>query len=508
MSVLFRCLTLVAFLALLPSALVAQQRTVSVTLLLICDLYEMSEGPSGRGGLARVAAAIRQERLQRDNVVVVHAGDAISPSLMSALDQGKHMIDLLGDLDLDAFVPGNHEFDFGADVFRARMAEARFPVLAGNLTNATGQGIENVVADRLIHFDGIGVGIAGFTAEDSVTRSSPGDLKFAATLDGSLTASSRLRAAGADVVVQVVHAPREVDMQLIREASADVILSGDDHDLLVGFDGRTAFAEAMQDGFYVVAVDLDIAVTEKDGTRQISWWPNFRIIDTAKVDPDPSMADRVAAYEHQLSKQLDRRVTRLQTRLDSRSAAVRGGETAIGNLFADALRVSVGADISILNGGGFRGNRVYEAGTDLTRRDVLGELPFGNLAFVLELSGEQVWLMLEQAMARAENLTGAFPQLSGLTVRADVSRPKGQRIVSVNVGEKPLEVMATYKLATNDFLARGGDGYEVLKTTKRIIGETDAKLLVELVMSFLADKQTVAPKISQRLIVARGAPPQ
>ena len=87
MSVLFRCLTLVAFLALLPSALVAQQRTVSVTLLLICDLYEMSEGPSGRGGLARVAAAIRQERLQRDNVVVVHAGDAISPSLMFSHSQ-------------------------------------------------------------------------------------------------------------------------------------------------------------------------------------------------------------------------------------------------------------------------------------------------------------------------------------------------------------------------------------------------------------------------------------
>jgi 2',3'-cyclic-nucleotide 2'-phosphodiesterase (5'-nucleotidase family) len=486
----------------------ADAQKVRITLLLVCDIYEMSPGANGRGGLAKVAAVIRQERQRNANVIAVHAGDAISPSLMSGLDQGAHMIDLLNGIGLDAFVPGNHEFDFGPDVFRARMAEAQFPVLAGNLSDEQGKPLAGIGADRIIELQGIRVGLAGFTAEDSVTRSSPGDLKFTPTFDGTLTAASRLRDAGADLVVHVVHAPRNIDMQLIREGAAGIILSGDDHDLLVSFDGRTAFAEAMQDGWYVVAVDVDVEVKDKDGQRRVAWWPNFRIIDTAAVEPDPGMAARVAAYEAKLSEQLDRPLVRTATSLDSRNAAVRGGEAAIGNLFADALRAATGADLALINGGGFRGNRVYEAGIQLSPRDVLRELPFGNKAYVLELSGEQLRSVLEQAFAKAERLTGAFPQVSGLTIRADVTRPVGERVVSVSINDKPLDPSATYTLATNDFLARGGDGYEMLKQARQLVGANDAKLMAELIMAHLAALPEVAPQVQQRIIVGRSAEPQ
>ena len=503
-----RCLAiLVAAMVLAVPALAGPQK-VRVTLLLVCDIYEMSPGANGRGGLARVAAVIRQERRRNPNVVAVHAGDAISPSLMSGLDQGAHMIDLLNQLGLDAFVPGNHEFDFGPDVFRARMAEAEFPVLAGNLSDETGKPLACIVADRLIELEGIRVGLAGFTAEDSVTRSSPGELRFTSTLDGTLTATAALRKAGADLVVHVVHAPRNVDMQLMREGAAGIVLSGDDHDLLLSYDGRTAFAEAMQDGWYVVAVDVDVEVTDKDGERRIAWWPNFRVIDTATVEPDPDMAARVAAYEAKLSEQLDRPLTRTATLLDSRNAAVRGGEAAIGNLFADALRSATGADLAVINGGGFRGNRVYEAGAELTRRDVMRELPFGNKAFVLQVTGAELRTMLEQAFARAERLTGAFPQVSGLTIRADVTRPVGSRVVTVNVDGKALDDATTYTLVTNDFLARGGDGYEALRQARRIVGETDARLMAELIMTTLAGAQQVAPAVEQRIVVGRSVEPQ
>lgn len=508
MSSLARCLTLLISIAVLTSASWAHNRKIKLTLLLICDIYEVAADANGRGGLAKISSVIQRERERNPNVIVVHAGDAISPSLMSGLDQGAHMIDLLGDLNLDAFVPGNHEFDFGPDVFKTRMAKARFPVLAGNLRNSNGQAIDGILADRIIEIDGIKVGLTGFTAEDSVTRSSPGNLKFLATMDGTLTSTSRLRKAGVDIVVQVVHAPRNVDMALIREASADVILSGDDHDLLVSYDGRTAFAEAMQDGWYVVAVDLSVKVTETSNNKRVSWWPNFRVIDTADFEADPVMAARVATYEARLSEQLDRPLTRTVTRLDSRNAMVRGGEAAIGNLFTDALRETTGADIAILNGGGFRGNRVYDAGTKLSRRDVLRELPFGNKAFVLQVSGKQLNAVLEEAFAKAENLTGAFPQVSGLQVRVDVTRPHEQRVVSVSVDNKPLDVNSTYTLATNDFLAKGGDGYQVLQAVKRVVGETDAKLLADVIMTYLAEKPDVAPKMEQRVIVARGKEPQ
>ncbi len=508
MSAMFRCLMLIISIAVLVSTSWAQERNVKLTVLLICDIYEIAANSNGRGGLAKVSSVIQRERERNANVIVVHAGDAISPSLMSDLDKGAHMIDLLGDLDLDAFVPGNHEFDFGPDVFKTRMAEARFPVLAGNLRDDNGRVINGILADRLVDVDGIKVGLAGFTAEDSVIKSSPGNLRFTATLDGVYGSTLRLRKAGADIVVQVVHAPREIDMALIREASADVILSGDDHDLLVSYDGQTAFAEAMQDGWYVVAVDLDVKVKKMNNKTKVSWWPNFRIIDTADFAADPAMTARVAAYETRLSEQLDGRLTRTVTRLDSRNARVRGGEAAIGNLFTDALREKMEADIAILNGGGIRGNRVYEAGTELSRRDVLRELPFGNKAFVLPVSGRQLYSVLEQAFAKAENLTSAFPQVSGLTVRVDVTRPPGQRVISASIGDRPVEVDRTYTLAINDFLARGGDGYKALRSVKPIVGDTDAKLMAEVIMTYLAEKPEVTAKLEQRVIVARGKEPK
>ena len=166
MFAIARCLVLLVSIVLPASASSAQERNVNLTLLLICDIYEVGANSKGRGGLAKVASVFRRERAQNPNVIAVHAGDAISPSLLSGVDRGAHMIDLLGDLNLDAFVPGNHEFDFGPEVFRSRMAEARFPVLAANLRDSNDQIINGILADRIIDVDGIRVGLAGFSAEE------------------------------------------------------------------------------------------------------------------------------------------------------------------------------------------------------------------------------------------------------------------------------------------------------------------------------------------------------
>jgi 5'-nucleotidase / UDP-sugar diphosphatase len=505
-SALIRFFALAAFL--LAAPLHAAERKVEVTFLLVCDIYDMAPNQDGRGGLAKVAAVFAAERKSRQNVVTVHAGDAISPSLMSGLDRGAHMIDLLNGLDLDVFVPGNHEYDFGPDVFRKRMAEARFPIFAANLADAAGKALPAIRGDYLYEADGVKFGIIGLTAEDSVTRSSPGDLEFSPSLKVALDRAAKLRKAGADFIVLAAHAPRHVDEVLRRESGADLILSGDDHDLLLGFDGKTAFLEAMQDGYYVGAIDLEVTIGEKDGKRRLRWWPNFRLIDTAAVTPDPAMAARVAVYEERLSKELDHPVAALAAEMDSRNAMMRGGEAAIGNLFADAVRERLAADAALLNGGGFRGNKLYHAPGTITRRDVLAELPFGNKAYLLAITGRDLKAALEQGLARAENLTGAFPQVSGMKIRADLSKPVGRRLVRLEIAGEPVDDSRTYRLATNDFLARGGDGYEALKKAATLIGSTDGELLVNHVMAWLHDKSSVSPSIEGRVILARLAEPR
>ena len=475
-----------------------------ITFVLICDIYEMTADSNGRGGMGKIAGVVRDERAAGGNVIIAHAGDTISPSLMSGIDKGEHMIELINLIEPEVFVPGNHEFDFGPDVFKKRMSEARFPVLAANLLDSTGDKIANVGSHQLVEKAGIKIGLIGLTAEDSIKRSSPGDLRFSSSLETGERLARQLRKQGADLIVLVAHAARKQDNKLIKAGFADIILSGDDHDLLVSYDGGTAFAEAMQDGLYVTAIDVDVSVEVDGDRRKVEWWPNFRILDTSKVVPDEAVAAQVAKYQALLSEELDVALGSTETELDSRNAAVRGGESAIGNLFADAVRTATGADVGLLNGGGIRGNKLYPAGSKITRRDVLGELPFGNKVLVVELTGAELLNVLEQALRKAhKKTTGAFPQVSGMSIRADASRKKGKRLVEVKIGGKPVDPGRVYRVATNEFLARGGNGYQGLVGAKRLVGEADGKLVANHVMAYIRAQGTVAAKIEGRTIIAR-----
>jgi 5'-nucleotidase / UDP-sugar diphosphatase len=478
-----------------------------ITLVLVCDVYKM-EAESGRGGIARIAAVLKAEKARHANVLILHAGDTISPSLMSGFDKGAHIVDLFNMTPLDVFVPGNHEFDFGPDVFLKRMGEFKARVLAANLRNATGQPIPGIADSTIVNFGSVKVGVIGLTADNSPVSSKPGNLKFANSSDVAEREAARLRKAGADLIVLVPHADRVLDRQLYASGVADVILSGHDHDLYMNFNQKTAIVESGEDGMMVAAIDLKVSIEDKgDGKRKVRWWPHFRFIDTAEATPDPKVEARVAEYSKELDGELGQPIGTTTTELDSRNATVRGGEAVIGNLFADAVRDATKADVVLINGGGFRGGKVYPAGTKLTRKDVLTELPFLNKAYVLELTGAQLKEALEQGFTGAENEVGRFPQVSGMRIKADVTRAAGQRVAGATVNGKPLNPTAKYRLATNDYLASGGDGYAAFKSAKVLVGDTEADLIANVVMAYIRAKGTVAPTLDGRIVVGRARPP-
>ena len=477
----------------------ALAETVNITFLLTNDIYKV-DNTAERGGFARLNAVVKTERAKGGHVIYAHAGDLISPSLLSGFDQGEHTIALTNLAPPDIFTPGNHEFDFGADVFMKRMKEAKFPLYAANLRTAEDKPIDGFKDSSIMDIGGAKVGIVGLTAEDSPVKSSPGDtLKFLPTVETAVTISKQLKKDGADIVVAVVHANREVDRALFDSRAFDIILTGDDHDLALFFDGRTVMVESKEEAEFVTAVDVKLDIEEKDGKRGVKWYPNFRFIDTASVTPDAETQAKVDEYNALLSKELDVAIGTTTEPLDSRKATVRTMESAMGNLIADATREAVGADIAITNGGGIRGNKEYPAGTELTRRDILSELPFGNKTVKIEVTGETVWAALENGFADVENSAGRFPQVSGLTVEADLTKPKGERVVSVMIGDKPLDKAATYTLSTNDYMYGGGDGYTVLKSGKPLFGVRDAKLMANDVMAYVTARKTVSPKVEGRI---------
>lgn len=482
----------------IATATVALADTVNITLLLVNDIYKLS-GDKERGGFARLASVARAEREKGGNLLYVHAGDTISPSLMSGFDQGAHVIELLNVVPPDVFVPGNHEYDFGAEVFKKRLSESKFGWFADNLTQADGSPVPGVKGHEIRDIGGVKVGLVPLTADDSPVKSTPGDLKFLPTVETAISNAKALKGEGADILVAVVHANRAQDRELYDSGAFDVVLTGDDHDLALFYDGKKLMVESAEEANYVTAIDLAVDVEEKDGKRSVSWHPTFRIIDTATVKPDPATQAVVEKYEAELSKELDVALGKTSGDLDSRKATVRTGEAAIGNLIADAMKVAVGADLAITNGGGIRGNKTYAAGSEITRRDVLTELPFGNRTVLLELTGSDVIAALENGVSDVENSAGRFPQVSGITVVYDPKKKPGERIVSVTAGGQPIDPAKTYKVATNDYMAKGGDGYTAFRAGKVIYGERDAKLMANDVMAYLRSAGQVDSKVEGRV---------
>ena len=473
---------------------------IKLTLVLTNDIYKMNED-KGRGGFPRLAAAVKGERAKGGNVIFTHAGDMLSPSLMSGFDQGAHLVEIMNAFAPDAFAPGNHEFDFGKEVYFKRLGEMKFPVVAANMRAADGSVLPGHKDFIVLEKAGLKIAIVGAALETTPEHSSSGDIKFTSIVEAVKANAKTARAQGADIVLGLLHMEKSQRDAVMQTRACDVVITGHTHDVNLGFDGRVLTAESGEEGQTIIMIDLAIDVKEEAGKKVISWWPTYRIVDSATLTPDPDVLAIVKKYEDALSKELDVPVATLGVPLDSRSATVRGGEAAIGNLIADAMKAEMGADCAITNGGGIRANKQYPAGMTLTRRDILSELPFGNRTVVTSVTGKAIREALENGLSQVENRAGRFPHVSGLKVVASFAKPSGSRVETVEINGAPLDDAKTYKVATNDFMLRGGDGYTSLAGKTSATVDSGGKLLANDVMVYARKLGTVNAKVEGRVVV-------
>jgi 5'-nucleotidase / UDP-sugar diphosphatase len=479
-----------------PSAWAEQ---VKITILGVGDVYKF-EGGKTRGGLARLNAVARAEKAANPNTLYLFDGDLLSPSLLSGLDKGENMITLTNIVPFDLAVPGNHEYDFGPENFDAMVKKSKYPWAAINITKPDGSKPEGLGGVMVKEMQGVKVALVPVAQDTSPQVASTGDLKFGPTADSAIEAAKQARTDGADLVVGVVQAPHSDDQKMFASKAFDVIVSGDDHDLVVQYNGITAYVDTSTEANMLVPIDLTVNVEEKDGKRTVKWEPKFRFIDTADVTPDPETLKVVETFQAELDKELNVAIGKTEGPLDSRRNIVRTQEAAIGNLICDAMMAAVGGEIALFGGGGIRADKEYAAGSDLTRKDILTELPFGNVTVLVEVTGQQVWDALENGFSKIEDGGGRFPQVGGMKVVADKAQAPGKRVVSVEIGGKPIDLAATYKLATNDYMLEGGDGYTSLKGGKVTVDARGGKLVANDVMVLVKDQGTVKAKVEGRIV--------
>ncbi|PAD20623.1 bifunctional metallophosphatase/5'-nucleotidase [Terribacillus saccharophilus] len=454
--------------------------------------------------LANMVTAVKEVRAQKPDALLFNAGDVFSGTLYFNQFQGQADLALLNMMDIDAMTFGNHEFDLGSsENGHASLSEfitgANFPFVSANVDLSadpfTGSRVSNTftedaqdstVYDGMVkEVNGEKIGIFGLTTEETLMTSSPVAAKITNYKAEAERAVAAFEDMGIDKIVAISHLGYDSnpavgnDLMLAEQVDGiDVIVGGHSHTQLneptvVTTDENgaskdpTVIVQAYQYAQYLGELDVNFneqgVVTGSSG----------HLIDATQKQADPEAVNILNTYKSevdQVSNQETGAVAQkplTNPRLTDSDVSVRANETELGNLITDAMLVKAQekmpeVSIAMQNGGGIRA--AIDQGP-ITVGEVITVLPFGNDPAVVQLTGEEIKQILEYSVRLAPEESGGFLQVSGMKFAYDSTKEAGSRVVSMQVknGEEYVDINSnqTYLVTTNNFTAKGGDGFEV-----------------------------------------------
>lgn len=490
------------------------QPSVRFKILQINDVYKIEGLEGGNvGGMARVRTLRKMLEMDGTPVFVMHAGDALFPSVMSKYLDAKPIVDVMNMLDGDAnkfdnnmmFGLGNHELDKSDDkILLARLKESQFTWVVTNTDYCTAPNVckpfsslGQPVADTMIHDVGpLKVGVIGLLYPMAKPYARSTDV-IAAARDTHFALGDM----GNNVTIAITHQDLDDDVRLAKELPGiDIIIGGHDHLFLQRRIGSTWITKADADAKSAIVYDVTI-----DPQGHVNTVP-LRILLDATMPKDPDVDARVQMWMGKLAEKLGglQTIGMTENLLEGVEPAVRGRETALGNLLTDVAREQMGTDIAILNGGSIRINDNIPPGP-ITSYDMEGIFYYKNDLIATQVTGQQLLDMLNNSVSRVEAGDGRFLQVSGLRFRY------GQRDnkfvvdgADVTVGEKPLDLGVTYSLATIDYVYMNGtdDGYMLFADATRppkisVAREADLRATVE---KYMRAHGTVTQNVEGRIL--------
>jgi len=291
----------------------------------------------------------------------------------------------------------------------------------------------------------------------------------------------------------VTHLAIADDQRLVdRFPEIDLIVGGHEHFPITVTQNRTLISKAGSDARFVARIDVN-----RQPNGRVDRF--FELIPmTSAVADDPATASVAASYEAKLGKELEAVVGSTRVPLDGESIHIRARETNLGDFVADAMRADAGADITIINGGSIRGDKVYAAGP-LTRRTLIEIHPFGNVVCKLAMTGQAILDTLNIAVSQLPAAAGQFPQISGMTMTIDPRGPPEDRVHDVRINGQPLNPARTYSVATPDFLLTGGDNYSLFPKQRVLVGPETGGLIVAALEKYVAARKDISPEVDGRI---------
>ena len=472
-----------------------------------------------------------------NGAITIAGGDSIGATPpISASFGDRPTIDLMNLMGINADGIGNHNFDVSQSYFRGTIVPlANYPFLSSNVVDANGKTPAEWKPSQIFSFDGVKVGLVGFTNDDAPTLISPNALPpfHISNSTAAVNAeAAKLKAAKIGTIVAFGHlgatagtltAPTGPLLDLADNVSNVDAVIGDHTDIqvLTTRSNGVLVTENRSKGIRFTRVRLIVDPMTKKVVYKTA---DFHKPWDVGVTPDPTIQARIDDLNAQLQPILGT-VIGSSTVFIPRSDSCGNGqgrtcESLVGNTVSDAVRATygpTGVEFVISNSGGLRADLTCPTSDNpsdfcpaytpppylISRGQVLTVLPFGNIVVTLQVNGAELKTMLENGVSAMPAVNGKFAQVSGLCFTYDISAPVGNRVTGAvrqaadgtcTGTTIDLTAASTYKIAENDFMAAGGDGYPVF--TSRA---TSQGILDQVTADYIAGNSPISPAIQGRV---------
>ena len=482
------------------------------------------------GGVEYLATWIKQLRTQNTNTITVGAGDLIGASpLISGLFHDEPTIEAMNSLGLDVTGVGNHEFDEGLqELLRMQnggchpvdgcqdgdpFGGALFRYLAANVFYA-GTNTTILPPYKVVKVDNAKIAFLGLTLEGTpqiVTPAGVAGLEFRPEIQTINNLVHQLRnEQGVRAFVVLIHQGGQQnapfangfmdinrcdnftgDIKPIVEGldpQVDLVISAHTHQpYICKFNGITTTSAS---SFGRLITDVNLVIDHQ--TKDVSSIEAHNVIVTRDVAKDPAETTIVNKYDS-LSAPLANRVVGSQTANMSRfsPSTTDNQESELGDVIADAQLASTsGADfgnavVAFMNPGGIRADLTCSVACStaspapVTYNQLFNVQPFNNVMTVKTMTGDMIRRLLEQQFTVIAPAIRLLQVSHGFTYTYDATQPAGSRAFNIQINGTPIDPLASYRVAMNNFLASGGDGFTVFNEgTDPLGGEIDLDALV------------------------------
>ncbi|WP_226618619.1 5'-nucleotidase C-terminal domain-containing protein [Cytobacillus firmus] len=503
--ILFSAVLVLAGFAGVQTASAADSAEKTITILHTNDTHAKVGPKDGGMGFAKLATLVKELEADNPNTLLLDAGDTLHGTPFATVEKGESITQIMNKIGYDGMAAGNHDFNYGYDRLLELREMLEFPILSANVRYKKDE-TRLLKPYEVKEVDGVKIGIFGLSTPETHFKTNPKNVEGLDFTDPVKEAQEMVQVLKeteqVDVVVALTHlgidaSSTDTSIKVAEGAPGiDIIVDGHSHSTLVNGqeEGENTLIVSAGEhtknlGVVQLTFDADNNLTDK----------NARLITQEEAANTAEDSDVKALIENIKKEQdgiLSEKIGTTETLLDGVREHVRAGETNLGNLLTDAMIAATDADASITNGGGIRDS--IQAG-DITKGDVINVLPFGNFLVTKEFTGEQIKAALEHGTSDYPNVKGAFPHVAGMTFEIDLKAEKGNRVTNLTIDGKPAELAKTYTVATNDFMAVGGDDYTMFADGP-LVNEYGA--LDEILIDYIKENSPINAKIEGRVAAA------